>query len=188
MRRFTSLVLIAVGASLASCASDKPLSYEDSASVSTTGRVEAIDQGSRMVTLRDTSGHSTTYYVSQQVRRLDEVKVGDSVNADYKVSVLGELRPPTAEEKANPIKIEKTASRAGEGSSPAGGTARKVRIVTTVEKVDLANMRVTLKGPMGDTTVVRARNSDNIKKLHVGDTIVINYVESAQISLAKAPE
>lgn len=188
MSRFTStLALVAAGAMLASCATE-PLTYEESASVSITGRVEALDRGSRVITLRDPSGHSTTYYVSTQVKRLNEVEVGDSVNADYEVSLVGELRPPTAEEKANPIQIERTMSRAPEDSSPAGGMRRKVRIVSTVDAVDLPNMRVTLKGPMGDTTVVRARNSDNIKKLRVGDTIVINYVESSQISLAKVPQ
>ena len=42
---------------------------------------------------------------------------------------------------------------------------------------------VTLKGPMGDMTKVRARKPENIKKLRVGDTIVINYVESTVITL-----
>jgi hypothetical protein len=49
-------------------------------------------------------------------------------------------------------------------------------------------MLVTLKGPMGDTTTVRSRNQENIRKLHVGDTIVISYVENSVISLVKAPK
>lgn len=187
MYRFLSTLALSAVATLASCAS-KPLTYEDSASVSMTGRVEALDQGSRLITLRDPSGRSTMYYVSPQVSRLNEVKVGDSVNADYTVSLLGELREPTSEEKANPIKVEKAANRATGDASPSAGTRRQVRIVTTVDAVDLPNMRVTLKGPMGDTTVVRAKSSDNIRKLRVGDTIVINYVESSHIWLAKASE
>jgi hypothetical protein len=188
MNRFTSALGLIAAAALASCATKPtPLTYEESASVRTTMRVEALNQGSRMITLRDSSGYSTTYHVSPDVARLNEVKVGDSVIAEYEVSVVGELRPPTAEEKADPVQIEKSSSRAPVDLSPAAATRRTVRIVTTVSAVDVPNMWVTLKGPMGDTTVVRARNSDNIKKLHVGDTIVINYVESSEISLVEAP-
>jgi hypothetical protein len=57
-----------------------------------------------------------------------------------------------------------------------------------LKAVDLANMLVTLRGPMGDTTMVRARNPENIKKLHVGDTIIITYTEAVGISLVKAPK
>ena len=190
MNRFTSTLGLIAATALASCASEpkpQPLTYEESASVRMTMRVEALDQGSRMITLRNPSGYSATYHVSPEVKRLNEVKVGDSVNASYEVSIVGELRPPTAEEKADPVKIDKSSTRAPVDLSPAAGTQRTVRIVTTVAAVDVPNMRVTLRGPMGDTTVVRARNSDNIKKLHVGDTIVINYVESSEISLVEAP-
>jgi hypothetical protein len=94
MNRFIpTLALVAAGATLASCSS-APLTYEDSASVKATGRVEALDQTSRLITLRDTSGHSTTYYVSPSVQRLSEVRVGDSVNTEYEVSLTGEAAPP----------------------------------------------------------------------------------------------
>jgi hypothetical protein len=38
---------------------------------------------------------------------------------------------------------------------------------------------------MGDTTTVRARNPENIRKLSPGDTIVITYVEAMGMSLVK---
>ena len=55
-------------------------------------------------------------------------------------------------------------------------------MVTTVEAVDVPSMLVKLRGPMGDTTTVRARKEENIRKLRIGDTIVITYTESASIS------
>ncbi len=184
MSRWKVALALLVGGATLGCAS-KPLTYENSASVTSTGRVESLDQGSRLITLRDTAGESRTYYVSRSVKRLDEVKVGDSVNTEYTVSLVGELRPATEAEKADPIQIERTASRASDGRAPSGDVSRKVTIVTTVERVDLPNMMVTLRGPMGDITMVRARSEDNIRKLRVGDTIVLTYVESAEISLVK---
>src|SRR5678815_3457514 len=77
MNRFTSALGLIAAAALASCATKPtPLTYEESASVRTTMRVEALNQGSRMITLRDSSGYSTTYHVSPEVARLNEVKVG----------------------------------------------------------------------------------------------------------------
>lgn len=185
---------------LAACASDKegsqaesdstvseaPLRYEDSATVVMMMGVEAVDYASRRITLSDSSGSSTTYVVGPQVKRLDEVKVGDDVKVTFTASLEAELRAPTAEEEANPISITEVTGRSPRAADPAGGTQRRVRIVTTVEGVDLGKMLVTLKGPMGDTTTVRARSEENIRKLRVGDTIVVTYVETALVSLVKA--
>jgi hypothetical protein len=185
-----ALALTVAVMGLASCASDKktstaPLTYADSASVTMNARVEAIDYTTRRITLRDTSGHSATYLVGSQVQRLNEVKVGDYVTANYSVSLQAELRPPTSEEAANPIMITEGLNRSPQGTDPAASAGRRVRVVTTVQAVDLGKMLVTLRGPMGDTTSVRARKAENIQKLHVGDTIVISYVESATIFLVK---
>jgi hypothetical protein len=195
---FASLALAAAALSLAACADKKksepapapavaaPVTYEDSATVAMTAKVEALDYSTRRITLRDSSGRASTFIVGQQVQRLNEVKVGDNVTANFTVSLDAELRPPTAEETANPIMITEVSSRSPQGADPSSGARRKVRLVTTVERVDLGNMLVTLKGPMGDTTTVRARKTENVKKLHVGDTIVINYTEEMTISLVKA--
>ncbi len=47
-------------------------------------------------------------------------------------------------------------------------------------------MLVTLKGPMGELTSVRGENPDNVKQIHVGDTIVITYAEAVGLSITKA--
>jgi hypothetical protein len=185
------LALAAAALVLPSCSSDKaeaekPLTVEESATVAMTSRVESVDYATRWITLRDMSGYTTSFVVGPQVQRLNEVKVGDSVRTEYNVRLEAELRAPTAEESANPIVITKTTSRAPSSSDPASGTQRRVKLVTTVEAVDLGRMHVTLKGPMGDTATIRAREQENIKRLHVGDTIVITYVEGSAISLVKA--
>jgi hypothetical protein len=159
-----------------------PLRYEDSASVAVTADVEAIDYNKRLVTLRYPSGRVTTFTAGPQIQRLNEVKVGDQVTADYAVSLLAELRPPTAEEAANPISVVEVAGRSPQGTEPAAGMGRSIKVVTTVQAIDIDRMLVTLKGPMGDTTTVRARKQENIRKLHVGDTVVITYTEAAVVS------
>lgn len=172
--------------SSAAAAREKPITVSDSASVEVSARVKAIDYATRVVTLVDADGESLEFVAGPEIRRLNEVRVGDSVRAEYVVSLLAELRPPTAEEAANPIEVIAIKGRTPSGQTPAGGAGIATRIVTTVESVSVPNMRVTLKGPMGDTTTVRARNPENIRKLSIGDTIVITYTEAMGVSLVKA--
>ena len=59
--------------------------------------------------------------------------------------------------------------------------------MTTVEAVDVPNMLVTLRGPLGDLAVVRGRNPENVKRIKRGDTIVITYARAVAVSVEKAP-
>jgi hypothetical protein len=186
-----SLILIPF---LASCSSKQeqpeaaaisPLSAEESVLVTVTGTVQKIDLPRRELVLKRPGGDIVTFTVDERVRRLNEVKVGDEVNSQYYVSVAGELRPPTPEEQANPlVELEQTA-RAPKDTQPSGGVLKVTRMVTTVQAIDLPTQSLTLKGPLGNTANIRARSLDNLKKIHVGDTIVIIYTEALAVSLEK---
>src|SRR4051812_27125854 len=80
-----------------------PLTAEDSVLVSVTAKVQSIDVAKRELTLKGPLGNLNSFTVDKHVKRLDEVKVGDEVTADYYISVAGELRPPTEDERKNPI-------------------------------------------------------------------------------------
>jgi hypothetical protein len=164
-----------------------PLSAEESILVSVTARVQAIDQAKREVTLKGPLGNVVTFTVDQRVKRLSEINVGDDVSADYYVSLAGELRAPTDEEKQNPLEILSETARAPKGTEPAGGALRAFKVVTTVEGLDLPTQSVTLKGPMGNDATIRAKNVDKLKKLRLGDTIVVTYTEALAISVEKVP-
>jgi SH3 domain-containing YSC84-like protein 1 len=165
----------------------KPLTAEDSILVSVTAKVEAIDHAAREITLRDELGHVVTFSVDKRVKRLNEVQEGDEITAAYYISLAGELRPPTEEEKQNPIVIQAGAARAPKGTEPAAGALRTIRVVTTVAGLDLPTQTVTLTGPMGNYATVRAKNVDNLKKLHLDDTIVVTYTEALAIAVDKVP-
>lgn len=165
-----------------------PLTVEETAQGSVTAVVKSIDYTTRRVTLSGTDGVVMDFVAGPDVKRLNEVKVGDTVKAEYVVSLLAELRPATAEEAAHPISIVTLAGRTTQNEEPGAGAARATRVVTTVEAVDLGAMLVTLKGPFGDTIVVRARSAENVKKLHVGDTIVITYTRAVGVMVVKAPQ
>jgi len=165
----------------------KPLTAEDSILVYVTAKVEAIDHAAREITLKDDLGHVVTFSVDKRVKRLNEIHEGDEVTAAYYISLAGELRPPTEEEKQNPIDIREGAARAPKDTEPAAGALRTIRVVTTVAGLDLPTQTVTLTGPMGNYATVRAKNVDNLKKLHLDDTIVVTYTEALAIAVDKAP-
>lgn len=164
----------------------KPLSAERTILVTVTAKVEAIDQAKREVTLKGPLGNVVTFVVDERVKRLNEVKVGDEVTADYYVSLAGELRAPTEDEKKNPLTILAGAARAPKGTAPAGGGLRAFKVVATVIGLDLPTQSVTLEGPLGNSGTIRAENVEKLKQLRLGDTVVVTYTEALAISLQKA--
>jgi hypothetical protein len=188
------LLIAALGLGLQACSNDKdtetaqaqPLTRTESVEATMTSTVEYINTRTRVVTLRNEEGHNISFVVDDSVQRLDEVRVGDTVNVRYRATLVAELRPATSAEMTAPIVITSGDTRSPEGTTPAAIRARVTRIVTTVQAVDLNNMTVTLRGPMGDEAVVRGRSLDNLKKLNVGDTIVITTTRSVAVALEKA--
>lgn len=172
---------------IASTPAPTTLTAEDSVLVSVTAKVQAIDIKKREVTLKGPLGNSVTFTVDKAVTRLDEVKVGDEVTAAYYVSIAGELRAPTEDEKKNPISIVEGVARAPKGTDPGAGGVRVVKVVATVDGLDLPTQTVTLAGPLGNSVTVRARKLENLKKLRLGDTVVVTYTEAVAVALEKAP-
>ncbi len=186
----TTLALMATFTALvqeAKPAETKALSAERTILVTVTAKVEALDQAKREVTLKGPLGNVVTFVVDERVKRLSEVKVGDHVTADYYVSLAGELRAPTEEEKKTPLTILDAGARAPKDTSPAGGKLRAFKVVATVIGLDLPTQSVTLQGPLGNAGSIRAESAENLKKLRLGDTIVVTYTEALAISLQKVP-
>jgi hypothetical protein len=162
-----------------------PVSGERSSLVSVSGKVEAIDLANREITLKDGRGDTVTFVVDERVKRLDEVKVGDTVTADYYISLAGEVRPPTEDEKKNPLVIVEGGGRAPAGSAPAAGVMRTIRVVAKVVAIDLPAQSVTLQGPRGNTGAITVENPDNLKRIHLGDNVIVTYTEALAVSLEK---
>jgi len=161
------------------------LKRHDAEHVSLSGVVEAIDQASRSVTVRGAKGKRVDFIVSEDVKRLNEIKVGDTVRAEYIASMVAELREPTAEEKAKPVSLVVADNRAPSGSTPAGAIGAQVRAVTTVEVLDRLNQTVTVKGPAGGTKTVDVKDPARLMQLRLGDTIVLTYTEAVALAVEK---
>lgn len=164
----------------------KPLTAERAVLVSVTAKVVSIDQATRQVTLKGPLGNVISFVADERIKRLKEVSVGDEVTADYYISIAGELRAPTEEEKQTPLTIIAGTERADKSAAPAGGGLRSFKVVATVIGLDLPTQTVTLEGPMGNSGSIRAEQVEKLKQLRLGDTVIVTYTEALAISLQKA--
>ena len=162
------------------------LSRSESLLLTYTGTITDIDYADREMTLKGPEGRLETFVVDKKVQRFNEARVGDKVSLDYYLGVTAEVRPPTNEEKANPLVVLDAVSRAGPESAPAGYETRRVRAVVTVEAMDKSAQTVTVKGPRGKYFTARVADPSRLEKVRVGQTILMTFPEAAAISLKPA--
>jgi hypothetical protein len=158
---------------------------EESVIITMVAKVAAVNQETREVTLEDELGKKVTLVAGDKVQRLSEVAVGDTVEAEYLLSLAFELRAPTVAEIAEPLQIMEGGGRAAATAAPAGGAARVIKAVCTIEGLDRPTATVTLKGPLGGLNVVRVADVNNLPKLRIGDPVVVTFTEALAIGLKK---
>jgi hypothetical protein len=161
------------------------LSREEAVLVTVTASVEAIDLGKREVSLKGPLGNTVTFTVDQRVKRLNEVKVGDLVQADYYLSFAAELRQPTPEEEKTPFVVLDAAAKAPPGTSPSAGGLRRFKVVATIEGLDRPTQTITVKGPLGNLLTARVADAANLTKMRIGEKIVVTLTEALAVSLEK---
>jgi hypothetical protein len=186
-----AVVLFVAGAIGTGCSSQKkempvPEPREVWQFVTVRATVEAIDYQSRKVTLRGPRGNAITFTADERVRRLNEIKVGDEVVADYYVSLATELREPTAEEKESPLNLVAGATKAPPSIPPGVGGVSQIRAVVTIVGIDRPAHTVMVRGPLGRYVAVRVADPARLEKLRLGDTVVVTYTEAVAISVEKA--
>jgi hypothetical protein len=152
--------------------------------ISVEATVTAINQKTRMVTLRESDGHEDTFRVDERVKNLPQVRKGDVVTATYYRAIAARIMKPG---EANPsVTAGGGLETAPLGQKPAGVDARTVQITATVTKIDRAKQEVTLRGPQGKSVVVAVKDPANLEKVKKGDLVEITYTEAVAISVAKA--
>ena len=160
-----------------------PVARGEAAAIQVAFSVEAVDAEKRLITLKGPQGNVGQYKVGDQVQRLAEIKPGDTIDAEYKVAVVAELREPTAEEKSAPVVEVTTGARGTAEEPPAAGIARAVQVVTTIDALDGANRSLTVKGPAGNTVTANVEDPAVFDQLTVGQTIVVTFVETLGLAV-----
>lgn len=147
--------------------------------------VTDIDLETRQVTLQGPGGAPFTVTAKEQVVKLEDVNVGDSVVATYLAALEGELREPTEEEKAEPWVVLEDAGISEDPENPAIGGARLIRAVCTIEGMNRVLGTVTLMDPRGKLHLLGDVEPEKMEGVVLGQTVVVVYTEALALSLER---
>jgi hypothetical protein len=152
-------------------------------------RITAINPQTRAVTLVGASDEKVTLTAGPAVR-LEKLKVGDRVNAQYYRSVAFLVKPP-AGGSGTPVSDDLMAQVIAEPAKAPGGIGvRLTKISGTVVGIDVAAHRVDLVNPSGGGIytfdVTDPSRAAMLGALKVGDTVTAVVSQAIAVSIEPA--
>ena len=183
MRLVTFTVCMAMAGMVSSAVraqDDKKVTKE--AAVVATATIQAIDATTRAVTLRNERGEEDTFIVGPEVKRFNQLRVGDTIKVTYYESVVFQLRKPgvTTNDAADVV-------AGGRAKNVVGGSiaSRQTRTVT-VKAVDPAVPSITVVTQDNRTVTRKIENKKNLEGVKPGDRIDITYTEAVVVNAEPA--
>jgi glucose/arabinose dehydrogenase len=152
--------------------------------VTVTATVTKINQKTREVTVKDTSGKVYSFVADPAVKNLAQVKVGDVVTATYTEALAyvvkkeGVLQSSTAQGVAT----------AAPGEKPAGVAGSTTTVTVMITAIDPKVPSVTFKGPQGNTRTIKVKDPSRLEGVNVGDKVDITYTEALAVKVEAAPK
>jgi Cu/Ag efflux protein CusF len=159
----------------------KPIS--ESATISKTFVIDAIDHSSRLVTLRDTDGNTETIHCGPGVERFDALKVGDKVTFRYHESVVSQITKAAA--GAKPMTYSAAVNRAP-GAKPAATIAEQVKATVVVDTIDTKTPSIAVSTADKRKMSFKVENPKYLAGLKAGDAVEITYTRALAISVGAA--
>lgn len=159
---------------------DKPV-YQARQAAKTNAVVEDIHLPTRRVTLRMADGRTERLAVGEETRNLEALSKGDIVTAEYEQAISIRVLPGDGSE---PVANQVTETeRTGDGEKPGLAAFGERRATAVIDDVDLAANTFRLREPDGTVREYEARNPDNLRRVAVGDLVVITITEFVAISV-----
>jgi hypothetical protein len=161
-----------------SMAADEPITRSESVEAEAT--VVAVDQATRMVTLKGEDGKTFEVEAGPAVRHLDQVAPGDVVAVTYTESLAFEVVPKG-----------ETAQGVSESAKRTTGGGEVGRQVNTYFKINAYDpdthvlWGTTAKGVTKSVTVQNPKAQEKLKTLSPGTFVQVTYTESLAIRLEK---
>jgi hypothetical protein len=148
-------------------------------SVAMTVTVEAIEQSTRIMTVKDDKGIYETVQAPPDMKRFSELKVGDKITVRYYDNVVVRLKKPGE----TAVDVDSAAVTAGQGKGPGGTAATQRTITVTVTAMDPKTSSVTVRGPNGYNYSRKVRDKKTYNMLKVGDQLDMTWTEAVLISV-----
>jgi Cu/Ag efflux protein CusF len=157
----------------------KPVTQTEAVEITAT--IQAIDHTDRLITLKGKDGAEETIHAGPEVKRFDELKVGDTVTFRYYESVALQIRKP-----GQPSGLPATGSTQlvrGEGAKPSGTISKQKTATVTIKAIDLKVPSVTVLTEDGRTASFKVEDQNKLKDVNVGDKVEITFTEALMISV-----
>jgi len=174
----TFWVLLLMGALPMSVAAQKAITQGDVVEV--TAEIVAIDHDARLITLEGEDGEIEEIYAGPEVKRFDELKVGDEVTFRYYESIVSRIRKPG--EPAPEASGEPTLVR-GTGAKPSATLSQQMSATVTITAIDANVPSVTVKTEDGRTMSFKIEDKKNLEGVKVGDRVDITYTAAVMITV-----
>ena len=145
------------------------------------GTIEAIDAATRAVTIKKTDGTVVTTIAGPEVKRFDELKVGDKITAKSYENLVVRVKQP-GESDADFTKKAETPS----GQTLPGGTKAKQRTLTvTITAIDMTAPSISFTTTTGLKYISKVQDPAALANLKVGDKVDIVWTEALLVSLER---
>ena len=178
-----TLAPVALAQTTDAVAASKPGAAGVAQTVTFDAKITGIDKASRTITLKGPKGNEVKVVAGPEVKNFDQLKVGQTVQAQYAEALVLELH------KGGGKKVERTekagTASAKPGEQPAAIGARQITVVGDVTKVDAATQTVTVKGPKR-TVDLHVKDPEQFKLVKVGDQIEATYTEALALAVSPA--
>ena len=157
----------------------KPVTQGDVVEV--TSSIEAIDKTARLVTLKGPDGIMDTVAVGPEVKRFDELKVGDKVTFRYYDSLVYQIRKPG--QATTPRPADEAAVVRSQGPKPGATISEQMTTTVKIKAIDAKVPSVTVETEDGRTLSFKVDDKRNLKDVAVGDKVEITYTSAVMITV-----
>jgi Cu/Ag efflux protein CusF len=159
----------------------KPNPVTQTRTETTKATIEAIEHDARLVTLKNDAGDYETIYVSPNIKRFDELQVGQTVTFKYTEAVVYELHKAGEAAPASSVSKQKVESH--NTPKPSGTVSQKETATVTVKAADAKTGALTVTTEDGHTTSLLVKDKNKLQHVQPGDKIVITYTDALAVSV-----
>ena len=140
--------------------------------------VEAINVGTRTLTLKGPKGNYVDVVVPENVKRFAEIKVGDTLTARYYENMVLRMKKPG--EAAVDTATE--GMTRGDSTKPVRTASKQRTITATITAIDPKVPSITFSGPNGWSYSSRVQDKKALAQVKVGDKLDITWTEALLVS------
>ena len=152
-----------------------------STAVDVTAEITAIDYDDRVVVLEDEGGNVEWVYAEPEIKRFNELKVGDKVTFRYYESMLSQITKASDQAPSPAATEPKMVS--GTGPKPSGIISQQFSARVTIKAIDSKSKSVTVALDDGRTMSLEVIDKKILKAVKVGDKVDVTYTAAFMITV-----